>query len=135
MALIAWGPALSVGVKEIDEQHKKLVDMVNQLNDAMTQGQGRQALGKVLNDLISYTQFHFRAEEKLMETNGYANTVAHKAEHHKLVQDVGAFKSKFDSGSASISIELMTFLRNWLSNHILNSDKKVGQSLNQKGVK
>jgi hemerythrin len=135
MALIAWGPALSVGVKEIDDQHKKLVDMVNQLNDAMSQGQGRQALGKVLNDLISYTQFHFRAEEKLMETNGYAATAAHKGEHHKLVQDVSQFKSKFDSGNASISIELMTFLRNWLSNHILNSDKKVGQSLNQKGVK
>jgi hemerythrin-like metal-binding protein len=135
MALIAWGPALSVGVTVIDDQHKKLIELVNQLNDAMHAGQGRAALGTVLGELVKYTVYHFGTEEKLMAQHHYELSAAHKAEHKKLVDDVGAFKAKFEGGNAMISTEIMNFLRDWLSRHIMGTDKKFGQALIKAGVK
>lgn len=135
MSLITWGPALAVGVKEIDDQHQKLIELVNQLNDAMRAGKGRDALNTVLTELVRYTVYHFGTEEKLMAQHKYELSVAHKAEHKKLIEDVSAFKAKFDAGNATISTELMTFLRDWLSKHILGTDKKFAQALNKLGVK
>ena len=135
MALITWGPMLAVGVKEIDEQHKKLIDLVNQLNEAMSAGKGKEALSPVLAELVRYTVYHFGTEERLMGQYHYEMSAEHKAEHKKLVEDVGAFKAKFDSGNAMISVGLMTFLRDWLSKHIMQTDKKFGQALNKAGVK
>ena len=135
MALINWSPALSVGVKDIDDQHKKLVDYVNELNDAMHAGKGKDALGKVLSDLVSYTVSHFAMEERLMGQHHYENSAPHKAEHAKLVKDVSEFKKKFEAGNAMISVEIMNFLRDWLANHIMKTDKKLGQALNAAGMK
>lgn len=135
MALISWSSMLSTGVAEQDNQHKKLIDLINQLNDAMQAGKGTDVLGKVLNELVSYTVMHFGYEEKLMGQHGYAETPAHKAEHAKFVQTVGDFKKKFDSGSAVITAEIMNFLRDWLTSHIMKTDKKLGKALNDKGVK
>jgi len=135
MALITWGPALAVGVKEIDDQHMKLIELVNKLNDAMHAGQGRDALGPILAELVRYTVYHFGTEERLMGTHNYADQEAHKGEHKKLVADVSAFKTKFDGGNAMISTEIMNFLRDWLSKHIMQTDKRFGQALNKAGVK
>jgi hemerythrin-like metal-binding protein len=135
MALLTWGPALAVGVKEIDDQHKKLIDLVNQLNDAMHAGKGRDALAAVLSELVKYTVYHFGTEERLMAQHKYELSVEHKAQHKKLIEDVGAFKAKFDGGNATISAEIMNFLRDWLGKHIMQTDKKLAQALNKAGVK
>lgn len=135
MALIVWGPMLNVGVKEIDDQHRKLVDLVNQLNDAMAAGKGRNTLAPVLDELVRYTQYHFGTEERLMAKHPGSQSAAHKGEHQKFIADVSAFKKKFDSGNAMISTEIMIFLRDWLSKHILQTDKKFAQALNAAGVK
>jgi hemerythrin-like metal-binding protein len=135
MALITWGPMLAVGYKEIDDQHQKLVELVNRLNDAMHAGQGKEALQVVLNELVRYTQYHFGTEERLMAKHNYAMSAQHKAEHVKFVSDVSAFKKKFDSGNALISTEIMNFLRDWLSRHILQTDKKLAKALTALGLK
>jgi len=135
MALITWSNMLSTGIGEQDTQHKKLIELINQLNDAMQAGHGADVLGKVLNELVNYTVFHFGYEEKLMGQHKYEDTPAHKLEHTKFVQTVGDFKKKFDSGNAVISVEIMNFLRDWLTSHIMKTDKKLGQSLNKLGVK
>jgi hemerythrin len=135
MALISWSNMLSTGVAEQDNQHKKLIELINQLNDAMQAGHGADALGKVLTELVNYTVMHFSYEEKLMAQHNYENTAAHKAEHAKFVQTVGDFKKKFDAGSAVVSVEVMNFLRDWLTGHIMKTDKRLGQSLNKVGVK
>jgi hemerythrin-like metal-binding protein len=122
-------------VKEIDDQHKKLIELVNQLNDAMHAGKGREALGVVLGELVKYTVYHFGTEERLMAQHHYELSAPHKAEHKKLIDDVGAFKAKFDGGNAMISAEIMNFLRDWLSKHILQTDKKFAQALNKAGIK
>lgn len=134
MALITWSAMLSVGVTEIDDQHKKLIDLVNQLNDAMHAGKGKEALTPVLAELIRYTQYHFGTEDRLMARHGYKEAPAHKAEHAKFVAEVTAFKAKFDKGNAMLSNELMAFLRDWLSKHILSTDKKFARALLAVGV-
>jgi hemerythrin-like metal-binding protein len=135
MALITWSNALSTGISEQDNQHKKLIDLINQLNEAMQSGKGTEVMGKVLSELVNYTVYHFSFEEKLMDQHKYEDTAAHKAEHAKFVQTAGDFKKKFDSGTAVVSVELMNFLRDWLTNHIMKTDKKMGQSLVKLGVK
>lgn len=135
MALISWSNMLSTGVSEQDTQHKKLIDLINQLNDAMQAGHGADVLGKVLTELVNYTVFHFGYEEKLMGQHKYEDSPAHKAEHLKFVQTVGDFKKKFDSGGAAVSVEIMNFLRDWLTTHIMKTDKKFGLALNKLGVK
>jgi len=134
MSLLTWSSVFSVGVKDIDDQHKKLVDLANQLNDAMRAGHGKDVLGKVLNELVDYTVYHFGFEEKLMDKHQYPNQAAHKEEHKKLVQEVAAFKGKFDKGDAALTSEIMNFLRDWLTKHILQTDKLFGKDLNSKGV-
>src|SRR5690349_10560035 len=84
MPLIMWGPKLCVGIKDIDDQHKKLVEIVNKLNDAMVAGHGREVIGPTLGELIRYTQRHFADEERLMARHQYEHTVEHKAQHAKL---------------------------------------------------
>lgn len=130
MAMIVWGPNLMVGVQQIDNQHKKLVELVNKLNDAMVAGHGRDIIGPTLNELVKYTQLHFATEEGLMKLHGYEHTAEHKAEHNKLLHDVGEFKKRFDAGNSMLSVELLRFLRDWLSRHILGSDKKLAAVLN-----
>ncbi len=135
MALISWSNMLSTGISEQDTQHKKLIDLINQLNDSMQAGKSTEVLGKVLSELVNYTVYHFGYEEKLMAQHKYEDTPAHKAEHTKFVQTAGDLKKKFDSGNAVISVEIMNFLRDWLTNHIMKTDKKMGQALVKAGVK
>ena len=135
MALITWSNMLSTGVSEQDNQHKKLIDLINQLNEAMLAGKGNEVLGKVLSELVNYTVTHFGYEEKLMAQHSYEDTPAHKAEHAKFVQTAGDLKKKFDSGKAVITTEIMNFLRDWLTTHIMKTDKRLGQALNKAGVK
>ena len=88
MAFIDWDDSFSVKVKEIDAQHKRLVDMLNELYDAMRQGKGKEVLGKIIGGLIEYTDVHFKTEEKYFDKFGYPETEAHKKEHSDFVQKV-----------------------------------------------
>lgn len=134
MALITWSDTLSVKVKQFDDQHKKLVDMVNQLFDAMKTGKGNQVMGDILKQLIAYTQTHFAAEERLLKQYGYPDFEAHKNEHNALVMQVLDLQKQFQEGKPVLTQNIMTFLRDWLSRHIQGDDKKYGVFLNGKGV-
>jgi len=135
MALINWNDSFSVNVAEIDQQHQKLIALINELHDAMTQGKGEDILGKILNGLISYTGTHFKTEEKYFAQFGYPDTDSHKKEHHAYVQKVSDFKDGFENGELSLSIEVMTFLYDWWRNHIKETDKKYSQFFNEKGLR
>lgn len=134
MSYMDWDQKFSVNVKEIDNQHKKLVDMVNELHEAMKMGKGKDIMEKVLAELVNYTASHFATEERLMTQYSYPQFALHKTEHDKLVQQVLSFQKDFNSGKVAITLDLMTFLRDWLANHILGTDKKIGAFLNEKGV-
>lgn len=134
MALVDWSERLLTNVKQCDDQHKKLVNLVNDLHTAMTGGKGKEILGKILAELVSYTDYHFKTEEQLFAKYGYPEAQKHKLEHDELTRKAKDLKERFDKGQVTISIEVMNFLSNWLKDHILGSDKKYGPFLNSKGV-
>ncbi len=134
MALLEWKDEYSVNISGFDSQHKKLINMINDLHSAMSTGKGKDILGKTLDDLVSYTVFHFAAEEKIMKEYDYPSLSQHKAEHEKLTHQVTEFKNSFNGGKYVIPQEVLMFLKNWLINHIMGTDKKYTSYLNNKGV-
>lgn len=134
MPLFQWTPDLSVNIKEIDHQHKKLIDLINLLHESMRMGKGKDVIGNVLKDLTDYTVYHFGTEERLFAKYGYLESARHKKEHDDLTKQVVDLKTKYESGQTTITIEVMTFLKDWLNNHIRQSDKKYSAFLNSKGV-
>jgi len=134
MALITWNSTYSVNVKEIDLQHQKLIALINQLHDGMKAGKGKEIIGKILSDLADYTKFHFGYEEKLFDQTKYPDTMVQKRQHSDLVKQVVNYISKFQKGEAILTMELMNFLKDWLMNHIVATDKKYTSFLNSKGI-
>jgi hemerythrin len=135
MPLMTWTEKLSVGVAVLDEDHKKLVGMVNELYDAMQAGHGKEKLGAILSGLVQYTRMHFAREEKLFTQTGYADAVAHKQQHEALTKQVLDVQQKYAAGAVgTLSVDVMHFLRDWLVKHIQGSDQKYRPHLNAKGV-
>jgi hemerythrin len=113
----------------MDTQHKKLVNMINNLHDAMKDGKGRDVLGPTLDGLIEYTSIHFAAEEKLMAEVNFADLPAHKLEHEAFVKTALKLQSDFATDEVVLSFTVMEFLKDWLVNHILKKDKMYGAYL------
>ncbi len=134
MALFEWSDKYSVNINEIDNQHKKIINIINGLHYAMKEGKGREALASILQSLIDYTKTHFTDEERLMNINGYPEFSKHRAAHENLVKQVLDFQQKFKDGNIMVSLELAGFLKDWLSKHILETDKKYAPFLNSKGI-
>jgi hemerythrin len=135
MPLMQWDESFSVGVGEIDTQHKNLVSYLNDLHFAMSQGKGNSILQSLLTRLVAYAQLHFTTEEKYMQRWNYPGYVHHKGEHETFVKKVGDFKTKFESGLTALSIEILSFLKDWVANHIQGIDKKYGPFFNKHGLK
>jgi hemerythrin len=134
LPLIDWSEALSVGIKVIDDQHKKLVDLLNGLHDSRAQGAGNEVLKKILNDLTNYTVEHFGFEEQLMQKHGYPDFPNHKKAHDALTSQVAALNDEFQAGNAKLSGDLFKFLRRWLNGHIRGTDKLYSEHLRDHGV-
>lgn len=134
MDILPWKEDYSVGIKEVDMQHKKLVDFINRLFEAMSVGKGTEVLSEILNGLTEYTVKHFATEEKFMIVYAFPGYKNHKEEHKKLVGDVAHLKKEFESGNQKLTIEVVNFLKEWLVNHIMGSDKALGQHLATKGL-
>lgn len=134
MPLLTWKEDYSVNIKEIDDQHRKLVAMINELHDAMSERRAKEVLGEILKKLADYTVFHFSSEERLMRTNEYPEYEEHRGKHEKMTNKVLALQEELKQGKITLSMEVMDFLKNWLDKHILGTDKKYSAFLNSKGV-
>ncbi|PLX49904.1 MAG: hemerythrin [Desulfobulbaceae bacterium] len=134
MSFFTWKDEYSVGIREIDDQHKKLVAMINELHQALANGKGRDVLGNILQQLIDYTGYHFSSEERLMEKYDYPDYVDHKQIHARLTDKVLELQKEFESSDVKRSIEVARFLQDWLNKHILQTDKAFGPFLTKKGV-
>jgi hemerythrin len=135
MALIDWTEDLSVHIKEIDTQHKKLIGLINDLHESMRIGQGKAALEKIFGDLITYTKTHFAYEESLMNQHAYTDSAAHKKEHDQLTAKVADMQKQYHDGALVMSVEVMQFLKQWLGFHIQGTDKRYTAFFNGKGIK
>ncbi len=135
MAFLNWREEFSVGIARIDQQHRRLVGFLNELYESMQAGQGREALGKVLGDLLLYTKTHFAAEEQLMKAHGYPGFDDHRQRHERMTQKVKELSEQFRAGTLSSPIQMTNFLKDWLSKHILETDRQYGPFLTARGVK
>lgn len=133
--LIKWNSSFSVGVAEIDRQHQDLVRYINTLYSALKQGKGQEILYETIMNLIGYTKLHFATEEKYFNQFGYPDSAAHKKEHQFLIKEVMTFKEKLDNGQTAVSVKLIDFLKDWLLNHISETDKQYGPFFNRHGLK
>lgn len=122
--MIKWYESLSVGVKEIDEQHMSFIKMVNELLNAMQQGKSKEIKGKILDKLIEYAFYHFTKEERLMEAAGYPDLEEHKKEHEAFVDKLVEFQKAYSENKNSLTSEMVSFMNNWWLTHIRVSDKK-----------
>jgi len=129
-----WKDSYTVKVMAMDNQHRKLFDLINEFSEAVHSGPGKDVVGDVLLRLIDYTRCHFSAEEKLMERLKYAGLPTHRGEHRYLIEKVQAFKKEFDTGNINIAPELLTFLQKWLTSHIQVVDQKYSDFMNGHGV-
>lgn len=134
MAFFVWDEKYSVGIKELDNQHKQLFNILNELYEAMQNASAQEKLGKIINELTNYTKIHFATEERYMEKFNYADLAAQKAAHAKFIEKIDAFKSDFEAGKLALSLNVASFVKDWLSSHIVGSDKKYGPFLNGKGL-
>lgn len=132
--IITWDDqTFTVYVPEMDAQHRRLVDLVNELYSAKLAGKSRQALGRVLDSLVDYTKTHFADEEKLQRDVGFPESDSHKKVHENLMSQVGKFYNEFKAGRQAISDEVMGFLMDWLVNHIQKDDRKYGRHIQRQG--
>jgi len=131
---IQWSSSYSVNIKLIDEQHKQLMKLINDMHRAMQARKSKETVGGILNELLDYTAKHFKVEENWFQQYQYPDYHAHKEIHDNLIKGALDMKARFERGDQSVNVELMSFLKNWLSNHILRIDKKYSAFLNTKGV-
>lgn len=124
---LIWDNSLSVEVDEIDDDHRKLVDLFNILSHSVEEGDETNYIEAVLDELISCTVWHFRHEERLMLKYGYEGAAEHKAEHQQLIESAQALQQK----GKSVSTEDIVFLERWLTGHILGADMDLGSYLGE----
>lgn len=126
---VAWTEDLSVGVPEIDIQHRELFARVDMLLDACNQGKGKQEVGHLLGFLEDYVLTHFAVEERLMIDRVYPAFREHKAEHDYFISQLNQLKFKFRADGAAVNVVLLAVnvSVSWLQNHIRKTDKAVGR--------
>ncbi|MCU7853647.1 MAG: bacteriohemerythrin [Candidatus Thiodiazotropha sp. (ex Monitilora ramsayi)] len=126
---LVWSNTLSVEVDEIDEDHRRLVDLFNILTHSVAEGDSPDYQEAVLDELISCTVWHFKHEERLMLRHAYEELAAHKAEHQDLINSALELQQKFLQAGKRIENEDFEFLEHWLTEHILVADMKLGAYL------
>lgn len=129
MAFFPWTDDLAVGNAAIDDDHRKLVKMVNDLYAAMQRGNGNDVIGKVVHNLALYTQQHFAREEAEMRRIQYSRSMQHKQEHDRLLKQVAELQGEFAAGKAVMTLAVARFLGDWLAHHIKGSDVQLAAAI------
>jgi methyl-accepting chemotaxis protein len=126
-----WTNELATGHPMIDSDHRKLLDYINSLHRATRDGKGKQAVAQIVSGLVNYTKEHFGREQSLMD--GYGDRTRHLEAHRAFIAKIEEFEGQVTSGRTNISAQVMQFLRDWLFNHIMKTDKKFAAYLGSSG--
>lgn len=130
MVSLKWEEKFSVGVDEIDEQHKQLFNLINEVRDSIKKGQTKDFVIDCIQKLDKYASFHFDLEEKYMIENRYPNIEEHRLEHKNFITGIKNIKENLDPGKLITTYNLLDFLINWITFHILESDKEYAYYIN-----
>jgi hemerythrin len=135
MNFTVWTSEMGVGVVALDDDHKKLIGIINQLHFEMEESHDKKVLGAVLDQLVEYSKSHFAREESLLFQADYPDAPEHKMEHERFIREITDLRERFASApAATLDIELIGFLHNWLDTHVQGADKKYGPFLNARGI-
>lgn len=135
MPLIRWEDSYNVDIIVIDQQHRKLVDLINGFHDAMANKKTNEFMTDLFIGLIQYTKSHFATEERYFRQYDFPGAENHQKEHQKFIEKVADMKERFDKGQLILTLEVMNFLKDWLVNHIQGTDKKYSAFFKSKGLK
>ena len=129
MEPIAWKADYDTGIKEIDEQHRQLVNMLAELQDAVVADPESGEIGARLMAFVKYTKAHLHSEESLMRRISFSGYKEHKAQHERLVSQFVLLLQKLKSGNDMTPADLVNFMRRWLIDHIVEEDAEIGKEL------
>ena len=132
---VEWKDEYSVGIDSIDQQHKKLLNLINQLQTAVDYSTGDEFERDALDELVDYTKTHFSYEEGLMRDNEYPDFEPHKAQHEKMLKKVEEVLAEYEQDHDTAMSNAAEYLKDWLINHINGTDKEYSSYLIGKGVK
>lgn len=124
MPLVTWTAALSVGIPSVDTQHQKLVSLLNDLYAAVVALRGQDQVAAALTAMTAYSREHFSFEERWMAQAAYPEEKMHRAAHIAFVEYADRAERKLRGGEFVSSVELLAFLQDWLTNHIMNVDRR-----------
>jgi hemerythrin-like metal-binding protein len=134
MTVIDWNESYSVGVAELDEQHRGLLKILNNLSTAKQHHSDPSVFFETLNDLTQYAQNHFTTEERYMAEYGYPGLQAQKKDHESFIEKVFLLNEQRQRGDADLCANIIAFLKDWYLSHILGMDKQYEKFFNEKGV-
>jgi hemerythrin len=132
---IEWSDTLGLGIDEIDSQHRVLVELIDEMHEAVHERHGGEVVRNVLSKIADYTKIHFAVEESLMRLLGHPAYEAHKAQHEELIRGILDIQKKMAIGMIAVGLEDTHVLKNWLTRHILESDRQYGRYFMEAGVK
>ncbi|MBL8260291.1 MAG: hemerythrin family protein [Candidatus Competibacteraceae bacterium] len=132
---VEWSNELSMGLEEIDAQHQILVDLLNEIHEAIQQRQGIEAARNIIGRLDEYARVHFAVEESLMRILHYPEYDKHREEHDQLIEQLNGFRDKLAEGKGSLNFELAHFLKLWLTRHIMEVDKRYVAHFLAQGIR
>ncbi|MCL2155002.1 MAG: bacteriohemerythrin [Leptospirales bacterium] len=130
-----WTDELSVKINIFDDEHKKLIDLVNKLHDAMSKGQGQKAMADILVELSDYTKIHFGHEEDAMVKYNYPSFPEQKEEHDQFIKKLNDMQTQYKNGSITLSIPIFNFLTSWIQDHIKKLDKSYSEFFIKQGMR
>lgn len=135
--LITWNEAYSLGVVEIDVQHKKMFSIINRLYSAMQAATEKTELAIILGELAAYADYHFSTEEKYFEEFDYDEKEAHIKAHNVYIDKVTEFLREYNSkeNTAVLSVKILDFLKEWWTGHILGEDRGYVDCFHEHGLK
>ncbi len=135
MPRIIWDKSYSVGVELLDQQHKRLFDLINELSAALLNDRGRQVVKDIVADMVAYAQTHFSTEEKYLHEAKYLGLLQHLKEHQQFVRKANELQQRCQDGEFVLSLEVLNYLEDWLKRHILDSDRQYSPVLREKGIR
>jgi hemerythrin-like metal-binding protein len=134
LALLTWRKSKSVGVKDLDDQHRGMMRILNELHAAAMKGRVGEVAGPLLGQVSCASREHFSSEEELMEQTRYPGLAEHRAIHQALLAKAAEFLVRHDEGDMTAYVELLYFVRDWFLDHLEREDKKYTVWMNEHGV-
>jgi hemerythrin len=134
MALMTWESKYSVGVETLDNQHKAMMNALNELHAASMRGKAQEIAGPLLKQIASIARVHFSAEERLMESIRFPGLATHHGKHQELVEKLAEFVARHEKGDTTVYTQLLYFVRDWLTKHMQIEDQEYANRLSARGV-